>query len=182
MLLKISASGELEKLSKDRVWIEIERSLRSPNASEFFTLLLNFKLHKPWLSSMSDSKCNDQNSAEIKWAELESKNNFKLGENLPVPNNFKMHVQLLEAMLDCYQESSEEDLIQSVERINFHRNMTEINALLNLEGLSKNKDFISKLGKYILEEDFTTLKEASKDEVRNVKLHLIKQAITKTYA
>jgi len=57
MLLKISASGELEKLSKDRVWIEIERSLRSPDASEFFTLLLKFKLHKPWLSSMSDSKC-----------------------------------------------------------------------------------------------------------------------------
>ena len=34
----------------------------------------------------------------------------------------------------------------------------------------------------MLEEDFTTLKEASKEEVRNVKLHLIKQAITKTYA
>ena len=116
----------MEKLSKDRVWIEIERSLQSPNASEFFTLLLNFKLHKPWLSSMSDSKCNDQNSAEIKWAELESKNNFKLGENLPVPNNFKMYVQLLEAMFDCQQESSEENLIQSIERINFHRNMTEI--------------------------------------------------------
>jgi tRNA nucleotidyltransferase/poly(A) polymerase len=182
MLLKISASGELEKLSKDRVWIEIERSLRSPNASEFFTLLLNFKLHKPWLIYMSNSKCHDQNSAEIKWAELESKNNFKLGEKLPVPNNFKMHVQLLEAMLDCHQDSSEEDLIQSIERINFHRNMTEINALLNLEGLKKNKGFISKLGRHMLEEDFTTLKEASKDEVRNVKLHLIKQAITKTYA
>jgi hypothetical protein len=93
-----------------------------------------------------------------------------------------MHVQLLKALLECQQECPEDNLIKSIERINFHRNMSEINALLELEGLSKNKDFISKLGKHMLEEDFTALKEAGKDEVRNVKLHLIKQAIKKTYA
>ena len=182
MLLKISASGELEKLSKDRVWIEIERSLQSPHASMFFRLLIDFKLHEPWLSNLSNSECNNQTSAEIKWAELESKNNFQLGESLPVPNNFKIHVQLLKALLECQQESPEDNLIKSIERINFHRNMNEINALLELEALSKNRDFISRLGKNILEEDFTALKEAGKDEVRNVKLHLIKQAIKKTYA
>ena len=91
MLTTISKSNELSKLSKDRIWIEIERSLQSKYASEFFKLLLNFNLITPWLERLTNPDCSDDNSAEIKWAELEAKNNFELGKNVPVPNNFKLY-------------------------------------------------------------------------------------------
>ena len=74
------------------------------------------------------------------------------------------------------------DLITCIEKLNFHRNEKEMIGLLNLKILSSNKDFIAKLASNVLAEDFTSLKEVSKNEVKNVKLHLIKKAIRNTYA
>jgi len=182
MLTTISKSNELGTLSKDRIWIEIERSLQSKYASDFFKLLLKFNLITPWLERLTNPDCSDDNSAEIKWAELEAKNNFELGKNVPVPNNFKLYVGLLKSLIECEENLPENDLITCIEKLNFHRNEKEIIGLLNLKILSSNKDFIANLASNVLAEDFTSLKEVSKNEVKNVKLHLIKKAIKNTYA
>ena len=181
MLKEIGVSGELAKLSKDRIWTEIQRSLQSPFASEFFSTLLDYQLHLPWLDNLVNPECKDSKSPEVKWAELESKNNFKLVSALPVPNQFKAYTALLKNMLSLKKESSEELLIKNIEKINFHRNMDQVNLLLELDLLKKDKYFISKLAENILNEDFAALKEVSNNEVRDVKLHLIKTAIIKTY-
>ena len=180
MLEQIANSGELSKLSKDRIWIEIDRSLQSPFATKFFKLILDFNLQDPWLSDLVNPNCNAKTSAKIKWAELESKNDFTLGKNIPVPNNFKLYAKLLEALLKFKTDAAEKDIIKYIEQVNFHRNQIEIKELLELKILSDNKDFITRLGANLVAEDFTILQEVNKNEIKDVKLQLIKKAIKNT--
>jgi hypothetical protein len=83
-------------------------------------------------------------------------------------------------LLKFKTDAAEKDIIKYIEQVNFHRNQIEIKELLELKILSDNKDFIIRLGANLAAEDFTILQEVNKNEIKDVKLQLIKKAIKNT--
>ena len=181
MLLDIGNSGELKHLSKDRIWKEIELVIESNHATNFFKFLLDFDLSNPWLKDLAHPECQENVTPQAKWADLEFKNDFLLGQSIPIPNRYKVYIKLLKNLIKINTNTSNEELVEIIEKLNFHRNLNEISDLLLLNILETNKEFIKKLGDNIIKEDFASLKDVKKNEVKNLKIELIKRAIGKTY-
>ena len=181
MLLDIGNSGELKHLSKDRIWKEIELVIESNHATNFFKFLLDFDLSNPWLKDLTHPECQENVTPQAKWADLEFKNDFLLGQSIPIPNRYKVYIKLLKNLIKINTNTSNEELVEIIEELNFHRNLNEISDLLLLNILETNKEFIKKLGDNIIKEDFASLKDVKKSEVKSSKLELIKRAIGKTY-
>ena len=104
-----------------------------------------------------------------------------LGQSIPIPNRYKVYIKLLKNLIKINTNTSNEELVEIIEELNFHRNLNEISDLLLLNILETNKEFIKKLGDNIIKEDFASLKDVKKSEVKNFKIELIKRAIRKTY-
>ena len=99
MLLDIGNSGELKHLSKDRIWKEIELVIESNHATNFFKFLLDFDLSNPWLKDLAHPECQENVTPQAKWADLEFKNDFLLGQSIPIPNRYKVYIKLLKNLI-----------------------------------------------------------------------------------
>ena len=92
-----------------------------------------------------------------------------------------IYIYIYTAVIKINTNASNEELVEIIEELNFHRNLNEISDLLLLNILKANKEFITKLGDNIIKEDFASLKDVKKSEVKSFKIELIKSAIGKTY-
>ena len=88
LINEIVDSGEIAKLSPNRIWTETERALSSSNPNIYFKILLKYNLQKPYLDGLESSSCDSSDNIQVRWAELQMNNNFILGEDLPIPNTF----------------------------------------------------------------------------------------------
>ena len=87
---KIISSGEIAKLSPDRVWSETSRALKSSNPNLYFEKIISLGLLDPFFSKLKVPDCDNHVDQEIRWSELQINNNFDLGQNLPVPNGLSL--------------------------------------------------------------------------------------------
>ena len=174
---KIVSSSEIADISSDRIWSETERALSNSNPSKYFEKIISLNLLDPYFSKLTKSSCDSHNNKTLRWAELQINNDFELGSELPLPNDFKNIVEVCKIALKLNKDTNLDDLILFIDKINFVRNFELINQLISLPHFSDNKDFISQLAKKIKTTDFSYLSNVSKENIEEEKIKIYKEII-----
>ena len=175
---KIVASGELGALSSDRVWMETQRALSGDHTKEFFKTVIDYDLKDPWFNELSEIACNGSNP-ENKWAEMQSVNHFRLCRDLPIPNYMQKITNLLSQILGLLQCNSKQEKIRIIQTLNIPRNSDVLNSILQIQSLSKDKDYLEKIISSILRIDFSILAGLSGSNVLEKKQFLYDEALNK---
>jgi len=173
----IGKSNELNHLSADRIWMELRTALSSPKSANFFSSLVSLGLTDPWFSKISSFDLDESNSPRLKWIELELQNNFSLHESLELPKEFIELTNLSFQLAAVDIEEDQENLIDKLEKINFHRNQKEVEEIIKLKFFENKRDYLIKLKDNILSKDFSILGEAPEEDVMKMKKNLYIESI-----
>lgn len=176
---KIVSSGEIEKLSVDRIWSETARALNSSNPSIYFEKIITLDLKNPFFKNLSNAWCHTHKNHEVRWAELQINNNFEIGERLPIPNGYKHASEILNNISKIDMNTNDKDLILILIKSNLKRNEELVKKLVTLPNLEKTKSFILKLMKEVQSTDFSLLSSIPKEKVELEKLNIYKNIILK---
>lgn len=177
---KIVTSGEIANLSSNRIWSETERALSSDHPSSFFEKLITLNLCDPFFSELNQPICESQNNKVVRWAELQINNNFALGKNLPLPNEYKNIANIAKNLISIDKNLKEDELISLVMRTDFSRDNDLIIELTRLPVYAKNRNYILRLAKVINNFDFSFLAETSSDKIKEEKIKIYKEIINKS--
>ena len=177
LLNKIVESGEINTLSEDRIWAETERALSSNNPNIFFETLLTFGMHIFHFKGLDKTKCDSSNTPPVRWAELQINNNFVLGQNLPVPNNYENAAKILEKLSVIEGDASYKNILMVIQNIRFVQNEELIRDIILLPNLKKTKNLILRLLETIKETDFSVLSQVPKEHIEEEKIKLHDQII-----
>ena len=178
-LREIVESEEISKLSMDRLWSEIRRALENDHSSDFFRMLVDFKMHKYFLPSLKKTECISTKNEKIKWAELQQKNNFVLGGKLPIPNDFSTVTNTLRLVSKLDKNDEINELIELIQEINFIRNEVIIRELCELPALDISHSFIGDILTELKKIDFSVLKEIDADKINEEKNKMFHMALMK---
>ena len=173
----IGKSNELNYLSADRIWMELRTALSSPRSTNFFSSLVSLGLTDPWFSKVSSFDLDESNSPQLKWIELELQNNFSLHESLELPKEFVELTNLSFQLATLNIDENQENLIDKLEKINFHRNQKEVEEIIKLKFFENKRDYLIKLKDNILSKDFSILGEAPKEDMMKMKKGLYIESI-----
>ena len=177
LLNKIVESGEINILSENRIWAETERALSSNNPNIFFETLLRFGMHIFHFKGLNKIKCDSSNTPSVRWAELQINNNFVLGQNLPVPNNYENAAKILEKLSVVEGDASYKNILMVIQNIRFVQNEELIRDIILLPNLKKTKNLILRLLETIKETDFSVLSQVPKEHIEEEKIKLHDQII-----
>ena len=177
LISEIVDSGEIAKLSPNRIWTETERAISSSNPNIYFKILLEYNLHKPYLDGLQSSLCDSGENIQVRWAELQMNNNFVLGENLPIPNTFSNASKTLRMLSNIKLDSKENELLKALQEINFERNGILIESLVKLPHLEDTKQLILKLLSGMKETNFSVLANIPKEQIEEEKFKLLIKVI-----
>ncbi len=177
LISEIVDSGEIAKLSPNRIWTETERALSSSNPNIYFKILLEYNLHKPYLDGLQSSLCDSGENIQVRWAELQINNNFVLGENLPIPNTFSNASKTLRMLSNIKLDSKENELLKALQEISFERNSVLIESLVKLPHLEHTKQLILKLLSGMKETNFSVLANIPKEQIEEEKFKLLIKVI-----
>ena len=177
LLNKIVESGEINILSENRIWAETERALSSNNPNIFFETLLRFGMHIFHFKGLDKTKCDSSNTPSVRWAELQINNNFLLGQNLPVPNNYENAAKILEKLSVVEGDASYKNILMVIQNIRFVQNEELIRDIILLPNLKKTKNLILRLLETIKETDFSVLSQVPKEHIEEEKIKLHDQII-----
>ena len=177
LLNKIVESGEINILSENRIWAETERALSSNNPNIFFETLLRFGMHIFHFKGLDKTKCDSSNTPPVRWAELQINNNFVLGQNLPVPNNYENAAKILEKLSVIEGDASYKNILMVIQNIRFVQNEELIRDIILLPNLKKTKNLILRLLETIKETDFSVLSQVPKEHIEEEKIKLHDQII-----
>ena len=177
LISEIVDSGEIAKLSPNRIWTETERAISSSNPNIYFKILLEYNLHKPYLNGLQSSLCDSGENIQVRWAELQMNNNFVLGENLPIPNTFSNASKTLRMLSNIKLDSKENELLMALQEINFERNGILIESLVKLPHFEDTKQLILKLLSGMKETNFSVLANIPKEQIEEEKFKLLIKVI-----
>ena len=177
LINEIVDSGEIAKLSPNRIWTETERALSSSNPDIYFKILLKYNLQKPYLDGLQSSSCDSSDNIQARWAELQMNNNFILGENLPIPNAFSNAAKILRMLSNIKLDSKENELLKALQEISFERNSILIESLVELPHLKDTKQLILKLLSGMKETNFSVLANVPKEQIEEEKFKLLIKVI-----
>ena len=177
---KIVTSGEIANLSSNRIWSETERALNSDHPSSFFEKIITLNLCDPFFNELNQPICESQNNKVVRWAELQINNNFALGENLPLPNEYKNIANIAKKLISIDKNVKEDELVSLVMKTDFSRDNDLIVELTSLPVYTKNRNYILRLAKVINNFDFSFLAETSSDKIKEEKIKIYKEIINKS--
>ena len=177
LINEIVDSGEIAKLSPNRIWTETERALSSSNPNIYFKILLKYNLQKPYLDGLESSSCDSNDNIQVRWAELQMNNNFILGEDLPIPNTFSNAGKTLRMLSNIKLDSKENELLKALQEISFERNSILIESLVELPHLKDTKQLILKLLSGMKETNFSVLANVPKEQIEEEKFKLLIKVI-----
>ena len=177
LISEIVDSGEIAKLSPNRIWTETERALSSSNPNIYFKILLEYNLQKPYLDGLQSSFCDSSKNIQVRWAELQMNNNFVLGEDLPIPNTFSNASKTLRMLSNIKLDSKENELLKALQEISFERNSVLIESLVKLPHLEHTKQLILKLLSGMKETNFSVLANIPKEQIEEEKFKLLIKVI-----
>lgn len=177
LINEIVDSGEIAKLSPNRIWTETERALSSSNPNIYFKILLKYNLQKPYLDGLESSSCDSNDNIQVRWAELQMNNNFILGGNLPIPNTFSNAAKTLRMLSNIKLDSKENQLLKALQEISFERNSILIESLVELPHLKDTKQLILKLLSGMKETNFSVLANVPKEQIEEEKFKLLIKVI-----
>ena len=176
---RIVSSGEIKKLSPERVWSETARALNSSNPNLYFEKIISLNLVDPFFSNLIIPNCDSHSDQEVRWSELQINNNFGLGKNLPIPNGFMNTSSILKSISKITKNTKGEDLISAIKSSHFIRNEKIITKLCTLPNLKENKEFILRLTKEIKNTDFSFLSDTPNEKVEAEKIKIYEEIIHK---
>ena len=179
LIREIIKNDEIKKLSADRIWSETSRALNSSYPNIYFEKIITLNLKNPFFKNLNIASCHSHKDPEVRWAELQINNGFEIGEQLPIPNEFKHASNILKNISKIDMKINDNDLISILITSNFKRNEDLINKLVTLPNLEKTKDFILKLVKEIRNTNFSTLSSTPKEKVEQEKFNMYKNIIFK---
>ena len=177
---KIVTSGEIANLSSNRIWSETERALSSDHPSSFFEKIITLNLCDPFFGELNQPICESQNNKVVRWAELQINNNFALGKNLPLPNEYKNIANIAKKLISIDKNVKEDELVSLVMKTDFSRDNDLIVELTSLPVYKKNRNYILRLAKVINNFDFSFLAETSSDKIKEEKNKIYKEIINKS--
>ena len=177
LISEIVDSGEIAKLSPNRIWTETERALSSSNPNIYFKILLEYNLQKPYLDGLQSSLCDSGENIQVRWAELQMNNNFVLGEDLPIPNTFSNASKTLRMLSNIKLDSKENELLKALQEISFERNSVLIESLVKLPHLEHTEQLILKLLSGMKETNFSVLANIPKEQIEEEKFKLLIKVI-----
>ncbi len=177
LLRQIVDSGEIGKLSENRIWTETERALGSNNPNIYFETLVEFKIHKFHFKELVKTNCDSSSDIYVRWAELQINNDFLLGGNLPISNTFIKASQTLRTLSLITNDSDKDVLIKVLQEVRFERSEDLIKRLVSLPQLKDTKKMILKLLSGMKKTDFSVLANISKEQIEEEKIKLLKQVI-----
>ena len=177
LISEIVDSGEIAKLSPNRIWTETERALSSSNPNIYFKILLEYNLQKPYLDGLQSNFCDSSKNIQVRWAELQINNNFVLGEDLPIPNTFSNASKTLRMLSNIKLDSKENELLKALQEISFERNSVLIESLVKLPHLEHTKQLILKLLSGMKETNFSVLANIPKEQIEEEKFKLLIKVI-----
>ena len=177
---QIVTSGEIANLSSNRIWSETERALSSDHPSSFFEKIITLNLCDPFFGELNQPICESQNNKVVRWAELQINNNFALGKNLPLPNEYKNIANIAKNLISIDKNLKEDELVSLVMRTDFSRDNDLIIELTRLPVYAKNRNYILRLAKVINNFDFSFLAETSSDKIKEEKIKIYKEIINKS--
>ena len=175
---KIVASGEIIQLSADRVWAETLKAINNPNPNNYFQKIIDLDLKEPYFIDLTIPICDSHINPLVRWSELQINNNFSLGKNLPIPNEYKNASSLLEN-LSKISETDDENIINIAKKINFTRDSNLITMLCTLPNIATNKNFILKLVNELQNTDFSQLSQYSNEKIEEEKTKIYRTIINK---
>ena len=175
----IVANGEISELSPDRVWSETSRALKSNNPTIYFEKIISLNLQDPFFEDLNNPFCDSYEEEEIRWSELQINNNFNLGKNLPIPNEFKNASSVLKNISKITDNTKEEDLISTIKGSHFIRNEEIISKLCTLPNLKENKEFVLRIKKEIKNTNFSFLSDTPNEKVEAEKIKIYEEIIHK---
>ena len=174
---QIISSDEISKLSSERVWTETSRALCSSNPSNYFEKIISLDLIEPFFENLKIAHCHSHSDSEIRWSELQINNHFKLGNTMPIPNEFKNASNVLKNISKITNNVEESHLIKIIKGTQFKRNKDLIDKLLTLPCLSKNKDYVSSIANELHNTDFSFLSGIPKEKVETEKSKIYKKIL-----
>ena len=154
------------------------RAINSSNPNNYFEKIISFNLKEPYFSNLEIYQCDTHKNYLVRWSELQINNNFSLGKNLPIPNEYKNASSLLEN-LSKISKTDDENIINIAKKINFTRDSNLITMLCTLPNIAANKNFILKLVNELQNTDFSQLSQYSNEKIEEEKTKIYKTIINK---
>ena len=71
----------------------------------------------PYFIKLTKSYCDSHNDKTLRWAELQINNDFELGSELPLPNDFKNVAEVCKSALELNKDTNQDDLILLIDKI-----------------------------------------------------------------
>ena len=178
-LSRIITSKELKYISPDRVWMETRKALENNFSEEFFKALIEHQLTDPWFEGLKNISC-DGDLPELKWADMQRINSFKLCSSLLTPNSFMKIQECLEQVINFIACTNKSEKLKLVEKINVHRNHEILMHFIKYEFLKKHWEYLEKIFELIMAIDFSVLANVDGAEVSHQKQLLYYEALRET--
>ena len=154
------------------------RAINSSNPNNYFEKIISFNLKEPYFSNLEIYQCDTHKNCLVRWSELQINNNFSLGKNLPIPNEYRNASSLLEN-ISKISKTNDENIIKIAKKINYTRDSNLITMLCTLPNIATNKNFIIKLVNELQNTDFSKLSQHSNDKIEEEKTKIYRTIINK---
>ncbi len=173
-LHRISKSGELRELTRERVWVETIKSLEL-NFERFLYVIKKFNLEMPWYDELEVIPSITSNNPNIKWCQVSEKNNFRFAEKLLTSNSIKKTLEIWSRISRFNISSSKKEKIsffKSMSSQNYKKGISEV-----LECFPQLDNYISKILNDYDTVNFEYLNDLSSNEIIDAKNKVLKRII-----
>ncbi|MFL2709170.1 MAG: tRNA nucleotidyl transferase [Gammaproteobacteria bacterium] len=175
-LKRISDSGELKHLSRERVWDETLKALKG-DFLKYLELIKKIGLDEPWFSGLENIPSSLPSNIIDKWCYVARENNFKFGENLLNSKDFSKRLALWKN-LSILQDINDKNLLS--------RKLMGLSQNIDIDDIAKvvpyfleKAEFIYKIIKDYKKRDLAHLNCMNAEEIKDAKASIFLEIIEK---
>ena len=173
---KILDSGELNYLSGNRVFAEINKAMQNHFPEKFFNFVVENKLDKPWLKDINSDDSFSATSSDLRWVELSCLNHFTDFEQIPLPSKIKKLISLARQLANIEIDNI---LIDNIDSLRILRNEEDIMRIVSLGLECMDQKLITKIVDLYKDIKFAELEKLDPNERKNEKINLLKDLVSK---
>ena len=173
---KILYSGELNYLSGDRVFAEIDKAMQNHFPEKFFNFVVENKLDKPWLKDINSLDSFSATSSDLRWVELSCLNHFTDFDQIPLPSKIKKLISLARQLANIKIDNI---LIDNIDSLRILRNEEDIMRIVSLGLECMDQKLITKIVHLYKDINFAELEKLDPNERKNEKINLLKDLVSK---
>ena len=173
---KIADSGELNYLSGDRVFAEIDKAMQNHFPEKFFNFVVENKIDKPWLKDINSLDSFSASNSDLRWVELSCLNHFNDFDQIPMPSRIKKLLSLAKQLANIEIDNI---LIDDIDCLRILRNEEDILRIVSLGLECMDQKLITKIVLLYKDIKFAELEKLNPNERKNEKINLLKDLVSK---